>query len=176
MCFFLTVAVPAKHADRISEVFGRGFQTHASTNPSVTAAFPVGYEARLVTSGMCSCDLYARPGAAAASDPAAHLRRKYERLGWSEAKIQRALEQAVASASKLHRPTSGFRDDVTERLGALCRAAGSVAFVVHWYNGDVQTERLPLHRAKPCDCDELRTRAQQLAEDAVLIASTRRAD
>jgi len=176
MCYFLTVAVPAQHADRIGEVFGRGFQTHASENPSVAAALPVGYEARLVTSGMCSCGLYARPGTSVAPDRMAHLRHKYEKLGWGAAKIRRALEQAAASAAKPHAPASGLRVDVTERLGALCRAGGSVAFLVHWYDGDVRTERLPLHRAEPCDCEELGTRAQQLAEDAVLIAVARRAD
>ena len=33
--------------------------------------------------------------AVAASDPTAHLRRKYDKLGWSEAKIKRALDQSA---------------------------------------------------------------------------------
>jgi hypothetical protein len=176
MCFFLTVAVPIKHVEHIGEVFGRGFQTHANANPSVTAALPAGYAARLVTSGMCSCDLYARSEAGTRPDPATHLRRKYEKLGWSEAKIQRALTQTAARASKHVRPTVGLRDDVTERLGTLCRKAGSVAFLVHWYNGDVQTESLQLHQAKPCTCDVLPLRAKQLNEDEVVIAAIRLAD
>jgi hypothetical protein len=28
MCFFITVAVPAKYAQSVREVFGRDFQTH----------------------------------------------------------------------------------------------------------------------------------------------------
>src|SRR5215213_1542275 len=127
MCFFLTVAVPSQHAERIGEAFGRGFQTHPTANASVTAALPAGYAARLVTSGMCSCDLYARPRTADAPDPATHLRRKYEKRGWSEAKIKRALEQAADNASKTNRATSGFRSDVLTGFEALCRAAGSVA-------------------------------------------------
>lgn len=175
MCFFLTVAVPARHAGRIDGAFGRGFQTHVTANPSVTAALPAGYEARLVTSGigMCSCGLYAPPRAAATTDPTAHLRRRYERLGWSQAKIQRALAQAAASASKRDQPASGLRDDVVERLVALCRAAGSVAFLVHWYDEDIETEHLPLRRAVACDCDELPAQAQQLAQDEVIVATAR---
>lgn len=171
MCFFLTVAVPAKHVERIGEVFGRGFQTHPTVNATVTEALPAGHEPRLVTSGMCSCDLYARPRAAEASDPTSHLRRKYEKLGWREAKIERAIKQSAASAAKHNRPIAGLRDDVTERLVTLCRAACSVALLVHWYNGDVETERLTLHRSAPCKCEELVTRSQQLIEDEVLIAA-----
>jgi hypothetical protein len=175
MCFFLTVAVPVQHAHRIREVFG-GFQTRPTANASVIAALPETYEARLITRGMCSCDLYARPRAAEGSDPTPHLRRKYEKLGWSEAKIQRAIEQAMASAPKSDRPISGFRPDVTECLDTLCRVAGSVALLVHWYNGDVETERLSLGQPLRCDCDEVGARAQSLGEDQVLIAAAGRDD
>jgi hypothetical protein len=174
MCFFLTIAVPSQHADRISEAFGRGFQISASTNPSVAAALPARYEARLVTSGMCSCGLYARPNSVERADPATHLRRKYEKLGWSEAKIERAIEQAAASASKSNPPNSGIRADVIKRLGTLCHAAGSVAILVHFYNGDVESERLTLGQPIYCGCDDLAARAQTLDEDQVLIASSRR--
>lgn len=175
MCFFVSVAVPSQHAERIGDIFGRGFQIHPTANASVTAALPAGYSARLVTSGMCSCDLYARPRAAAAPDPATHLRRKYEKRGWSEAKISRALEQAVNNASKTNRATSGFRSDVLTGFEALCRAAGSVALLVHWYSGEVESERLPLGQPRRCTCDELAEQAQALGEDKVLIAA-RRAD
>src|SRR3954447_12403694 len=103
MCFFVTLAVPSQHARRIGEVFARGFQTRPAANASVAAVLPAGYAARLITSGMCSCDLYARPRGAAAPDPAAHLRRKYEERGWSEAKIKRALEQVEVQPSKTNR-------------------------------------------------------------------------
>src|SRR5688500_7852026 len=111
MCFFVTLAVPSQYVDRIGEVFGRGFQTHSTANPSVMAGLPAGYAARLITSGMCSCDLYGRPHSAEAPDSAAHLRRKYEKRGWSETKIKRALEQVTAKESKTNRAQSGFRSD-----------------------------------------------------------------
>jgi hypothetical protein len=65
---------------------------------------------------------------------------------------------------------------VTERLGTLCRAAGSVALLVQWYNGDVEAERLSLGQPIRCGCDELAARAQSLDEDEVLIAAARLAD
>jgi hypothetical protein len=176
MCFFVTVAVPLQYADRIGEVFGRGFHTHATANPSVTAALPPGYAARLITSGTCSCDLYARPRSAQAPDPAVHLRRKYQKRGWSEAKIKGALEQAAVKESKTNRATSGFRSDVLSGIEALCRAAGSAALLVHWYSGDIESERFPLGQPRRCKCDELAAQAQSLVEDELLIATAGRTD
>jgi hypothetical protein len=171
MCFFVTIAVPSQHAEQIGEVFARGFQTRPTANAGVTAVLPAGYAARLITSGMCSCDLYARPRDAGVPDPAAHLRRKYEKRGWSEAKIKRALEQVEVQPSKTNRATSGFRPDVLSAFEALCRAAGSVALLVHWYSGDIESERLPLGEPRRCKCDELAARAQSLVEDQILIAA-----
>jgi hypothetical protein len=65
---------------------------------------------------------------------------------------------------------------VVQNLSALCHVAGGVAFLVHWYDGDVETERLLLRSVKRCDCCELPTRIMQLAEDEVLVAAARRAD
>jgi hypothetical protein len=176
MCFFLTIAVPAKHVDDIVGTFGRGFQTHHSVNAAVSAALPEGYVAHVLTSGMCSCDLYARPGGAAADSPADHLRRKYEKRGWSEAKIVRALKQAEAAQSKSQRPICGVRADVVERLQSLCQSGGGVALLVHWYNGDIDTERFSPSGPESCRCDELPARAQELREDVVVIARPNRAD
>ena len=174
MCFFLTMAVPAKHAESIDETFGRGFQTFRSANPTVLAALPKGYVARVLTSGMCSCDLYARAGGAGAASPVDHLRRKYEKRGWNEAKIVRAIKQAEEAQSKSQRPTSGVRADVVEGLQKLCEMAGGVAMLVHWYNGDVDTEQLTLRRLASCRCDELPARARDLGENAVLVATVSR--
>ena len=176
MCFFVTVAVPSQYVDRIGEVFGRGFQTHETANPSVMAALPAGYAARRITSGMCSCDLYGRRRTAEAPNPVAHLRRKYEKRGWSEAKIKRALEQVAVKESKTNRASSGFRSDVLSGVETLCRAAGSVALLVHWYSGDVESERVRLGQPRRCRFDELAAQAQSLVEDQVLIATARRTE
>lgn len=171
MCHFLTVAVPVRHIDRIDETFSGPFQTHTTANRSVIAAFPAGFAARLVTSGGCSCSLYARPNSSGEADRWAHLRRKKEAAGWSSAKIDRALQQIMARASNSNRPESGLRGDVAERLATLCRVAASVAFVVHWYSGDVETEPLSLVPALPCHCDDLHRRAKLLVEDEVVIVT-----
>jgi hypothetical protein len=175
MCFFITIAVPAPKAALVPDVFGRGFRTASTANPAVVAALPTDYAPTLVTNGHCSCDLYAAPRSETEPDLGDHLRKKYAKRGWSDSKIARALEQAKARDSKnLH--ARGIHRDVVSRLQELCRAAGSVAVVVHWYSGQVETEQLSLRQAKPCDCAELPARAAALCEDEVLVAASRRAD
>jgi hypothetical protein len=175
MCFFITISVPAQKANLVPEVFGRGFHTSQTANPAVIAALPASHATMLVTNGHCSCDLYASPRSATEPDPEAHLRKKYAKRGWSKAKVMRAVEQAKASSSRsLH--ARGFIPDVAERLQALCKAAGTVAVVVHWYSGQVETEQLSLKHAEPCDCADLPARAADLPADEVLVATNRRAN
>ena len=175
MCFFLTIAVPEAHAERMQETFGGvggGFELRAMTNVSVLSALPSRFAARFLTLGGCSCDLYARPRASheTDADAEAHLRRKYAKRGWSEAKIARAIEQTSATAGA-RTATSGLREDVIELLLALCDAAGSVAVFVHWYSGDVNDERIgPATAVRTCRCGDLRERARDLREGDVLVA------
>ncbi|HZN32768.1 MAG TPA: hypothetical protein VFB80_03085, partial [Pirellulaceae bacterium] len=99
MCFFLTVAVPKKFAGRMGEAFGRGFQSCRTANPGITSALPLNFEARLILSGMCSCDLCTRPKRDSV-DPVERLRQRYAQRGWSRAKTERAIAQSVAKASR----------------------------------------------------------------------------
>jgi len=168
MCFFLTIAVPSKHADQIAQVFADRFQSRPTCNASVLSALPQHYAGQLITRNGCSCDLYARPQTANSIDRAEHLRRKYEARGWSQAKIARAMEQAQSTT--LQTPTSGLHADVIERIQTLCRSVGSIALRVHWYDGDVETELLSPTHAQPCNFTDLPARAQQLNEDQVLLA------
>jgi hypothetical protein len=170
MCYFLAAGVPAEHGWRLRDAFTLGYTLVPVTNAAMVAAFPTGYEIRLVTTGTCSCDLYVRPGSAGPADARAHLRRKYAKRGWSDARIARAVEQAMKD-----RPGSaggsGLRRDVVDRLWLLCRAAGEVAVVVHWYHGDIDTEPLSPTRAPPCRCNDFPSWAAGLNEDEVLHAA-----
>ena len=173
MCFFITIAVPARNADLVPQVFGRDFRTDPTANPAIAAALPTGYALMLLTSGMCSCSLYSVPLSDAQPDPEDHLRRKYAKRGWSDAKIARAVEQAKQSGTKnLH--VRGLRPDVVTRLQELCQTAGKVAVIVHWYGGDIEAEQFVPTRAEPCECAELPARAAQLREDELLVVAARR--
>ena len=169
MCYFVTIGVPERHAGRIRDTFSRGYQLDETKNASVLAAFPADYAARLVTSGMCSCDLYARPRSPLSGDREQRLRRKYARRGWSEAKIERAIAEAGVE-EQVATSFSGLAPVVVEGLQSLCASAGEAAVVVHWYKGDTETARLSLSQ-QTCASTELPERAARLEEDEVLVAT-----
>lgn len=170
MCYFLTIAVPADYADRSFQAFGRGFDLHQTANPTVVSAMPSAYALRVLTSGMCSCDLYAPPGTIERGDESDHLRRKYANRGWNEAKIGRAIEESKKGKTQVA-AMPGLRSDVIERLQEICEAAGALALVMHWYHGDVESERLSIVRTRGCNCRDLRSCGASLREDELLRVS-----
>ena len=168
MCFFLCAGVPSEHGWRLREAFTPGYTLVPNTNAAIVSAFPRRFEIAFVTTGMCSCDLYARQGSSPA-DAGEHLRRKYAKRGWSDARIAKAVDQAMKARPE-RAGRSGLRHDVVDRLCLLCRAAGEVAAAVHWYRGDINTELVSLTRVEPCRCVDFPARAAGLNEDEVLHA------
>jgi hypothetical protein len=139
MCQLVTIGVP-KSARPVSTEFGGprdGLAVTPSRNPHVAKIFPT-TDVRLdVTIGGCSCGLIeARHDAPV--DHVANQRRRYERLGWSRAKIDGAL-QASAAAEGRERPNEHarkFRDGVL----ALLDRVPSLRLFVHMYTGAFDAE------------------------------------
>ena len=128
MCAFLTLAIPAHTAGAIAREPAPGLYAAPQANRSL-AAHLGGRAAFLVTAGGCSCGLYVPERARSELDAA---RRKYEKRGWTEAKIARALHG--------RRGVVGLRDDVRELVARLAETTGEVGVFVHVYSGDVQAE------------------------------------
>ncbi len=172
MCYFLTIAVPLKHALPVEQFFPDEFHIQATTNPTAAAALPSEFVPHLVTVGLCSCGLYSKPDSRTDIDRLNALRQKHEAAGWSKAKIDRAINQMEASASNRERREPGLRNDVVKALSKLCRSAGRIALFVHWYGGAVDTESLDLVRTTPCAYDDFVQRAVALREDELLLVSS----
>jgi hypothetical protein len=129
-----------------------------------------------VTTGFCSCELYSRPGRPRTEQLAEQLQRKYQKRGWSQAKIQRAVEQAKQSQARFPASAGGIREDVIERLQVLAESAGAVGVFAHWYGGNPESELLELKQFATCDLANLKRQAAQLPEDQLLLADSRRVD
>jgi hypothetical protein len=97
------------------------------------------------------------------------LRKKYAKRGWSRARIERAIEQSKQHSTRSEDFT-GLQPDCAQRLTKLCQATGILAFVAHWYNGDVDTEQFEIARPEPWACDEIVGRAASVKEDQLVIA------
>lgn len=138
MCHFLTIAVPRKTVPDVPNAFRRTIRFDEQANPSVTEHVPRDWICFTATSGGCSCDFYRV--AIEPWDSTLRRRKKYEKKGWSDAKVQRALG---CHKETTLRPT-GLREDIFELVSCLTNALGESRLGLHWYNGNVETEEFSL--------------------------------
>lgn len=176
MCFFITLALSAEHAALVARMADQKLAIRPQTNASVARL--VGDRAMFIlTSGGCSCDLYVSKsgdGTAAARELNA-ARRRYSKLGWSAAKVERALAARHTSADRGRRVV-GLRQDARELVARIAEAAGEVGLLVHAYSGDVEVETVLAARGGVSTPDDLRTGTTSLAEDVVLWIRPERRD
>lgn len=162
MCYLIHVGVPAAHAERV--VSPRPFRVARHLNPSVTAAFGPAFTTFSVESGGCSCSIYSSPDAPRVEKASPDKRRKYyQKLGWSESKIARALADAERDRPKQR---DGVRDDVAAFIAGLAEEAGEVKLIVHDFRGLFADEEIPHSRAHALTIDEFR-RGFPIAVDTV---------
>jgi len=167
MCYFLTVAVPGRHAAAFTNAIPRGMCAHSTQNPSLTQ-YLQGFQGFLLTTGMCSCDLYHPPPADHASD-VDQRRKKYEKLGWSVAKIQRALAAAETHAQHSAKPDFvGLRPDTRQFLARIINEVRDLAIAVHFFGGDVETCRYSLKSGPVLSPDEFSEGTISFAEDTLI--------
>jgi len=139
MCYYITLAVPSEYSETVSRFKTCGFRPSPVSNSSVLALLPPGHKTFLVTSGMCSCDLYfPEPADRPSSKSPERLRKKYAKKGWSEAKILRALQNCEKAYSHTEYET-GFAEDLLLAFTELAEQVGRFAVFVHWYRGNVET-------------------------------------
>jgi hypothetical protein len=162
LCYLIHLGIPAAYAERVDSP--RPFRVARHRNPSVTAAFGPAFITFSVESGGCSCAIYSSPDAPRLDKAWPGKRRKYyEKLGWPEAKIQRALADAEATRTG-HR--HGVREDVAAFIAALAEGAGGVRLLVHDFRGQFGDEEIPHSRAHALTIAELR-RGFPIAVDTV---------
>jgi len=167
MCYFLTLGVPAKSADIMTSAAPRGFAIGLVQNRSVLAQLPPEFRTYLLTSGMCSCALYRRRSKRT-EDPSEFLRRKYRKKGWSDSRIERAVEQASKAKARNESPFVGLRADVATIVAEIAHQTGRVAVIVHFYNGDTEDEMLTLSTARSFAAFELLTSSFPFDEDELI--------
>ena len=88
-------------------------------------------------------------------------------MGWSQAKIARALGAAVQTQSD---HTSGIRKDVAELIANLAETTGEVRLFVHHYHGSFAEERVVSKGTRIMAVNELRRDGHaNIVEDTVYM-------
>ena len=173
MCYFITIGLPEDKAQSSKRNIPRGFHIALIANTSVLQAMGHGFCTYLLMSGGCSCDLFRAPpteneegGHAPQDSKQERLRHKYERMGWSAVKIDRALAQHRKDSRV--EPFIGLRGDVQQFLGELAQNVRQLAVVVHWYDGDVQEARFACKQGEVVSLEIALKEGLRLATDEIV--------
>lgn len=151
MCYFVTVACEADHVPEVRALLRSAFGLLPTGNRSIMHWLPADWTAFHVVSGMCSCDLYSDPvhaeeqGVDVESEIARfrsrHQKPRFRKRGWTDAKIERAIEDIRAAGKPVRRARfTGLRTDLAFSLAELTRRARTIALAIHFYSGDLDTE------------------------------------
>jgi hypothetical protein len=143
MCYLVTIGTSESRGN-VETLLGRDscLVVHPSKNPSLRSVFPKGDQLFEVTTGHCSCDLVIPSAAPSGDEGRARLRAKYERSGWSEAKIGRALAAWDSAHERRLARRIAPEAELCAFLRALASTAGELRVLVHFYSDPFDTERI----------------------------------
>ncbi|HEY0142093.1 MAG TPA: hypothetical protein VGF48_14430 [Thermoanaerobaculia bacterium] len=154
MCYLISLGVPERHARSLRAT--RLPRVDRQENPSISAMFGEELAQFSVTDGQCSCSLYSVPDKEGDSARVDARRQKYERMGWSRAKIDRAL----ADAERPQPARSGVTESVASTITDLAESCGEVRMIVHVYRGSFAEERVRVHETREITPADLRGAAR----------------
>ncbi len=174
MCYFLTIGVPDAHAADFARAVPRGFRSFPCENVSILRVLPAGYRTFLLIRGMCSRDLYLRPISQRPDESKTdRLRRKYEKNGWSELKIRRALEASSKHGSAPYEPFHGLCEDVRAILVNLLKSTEELAVLVHFYSEDLTFGTIPIQGEIRTPAHTFLADLDNFVEDRVVVVDNR---
>lgn len=134
-----------------------------SRNPSVARLFPPGDVLLEITVGGCSCGLFPTPRK---TDHDESERRRYQKKGWSAAKIERALQASRSARGRDHGNQNAQR--FREGIAALLQRTSSLRLFVHMYSGAFDSEPVSSRRSVRMTVDEYQKQHGVLAEDVLV--------
>ena len=129
MCRIVMIAIGKYRGDATAGFRAAGFSADPATNPAA-AALPPDAVHLAITTGGCSCDFY-HGDVFPRTDPRV-LQRRYERKGWSQAKIDRALA-ARREATQSRELTLAQR--FTAIVGGLTSDGARITLLAHDFRG-----------------------------------------
>jgi hypothetical protein len=141
MCYLITIGIDKSLGSVLPE-FGNdreGLAVAPSRNPALAKIFPPGDLRLEITVGGCSCELFSTSASAEEEiNREAAERRRYQKKGWSAAKIERALQASRVAHDRDRRGDNARR--FLEAILALLERTRSVRIFAHMYSGLFDTE------------------------------------
>jgi hypothetical protein len=169
MCHLVTIGVDKSYGSSLPE-FGdvrEGLTVAPSRNPSVARIFPPGDLRFEITAGGCSCGLFnISASAQELSDREDAERRRYQKKGWSAAKIERALQASRVAHDRDQRGDNARR--FQEAILALLERTRSVRIFAHMYSGLFDSEPVIAKGRTSITREDYQANRGALPEDVVV--------
>lgn len=166
MCWFITLGVSRKGVATLEEISRArdGLGIRPSLNPHLTALFPATDSLFEITHGQCACALMDMDEA----DHQEKIRRQYQKKGWSDAKIARALadRHRARGSSYRHGRQSEAKRLLHDLIVRLAQQSGSVRAFAHFYKGSQDEEQISAAGSRHLDSIEFRL--SHLASDVLV--------
>ena len=169
MCHYITASLPQSvDTDSVAPIFEShklGFDL--ISNPHVSAQLEAGDLYLLTTRSHCDCGTaLGSLSVSAAPDELSYERelKKFRNQGWSEAKINRWLEQKRQTKARHLREDEARAKGSTHELNQWIRlitevlqsgSANRVGLLLHMYHGSIESERITILRREKVKLAEL---------------------
>lgn len=141
MCFFVIVGFPENAQAQARGLLRSPYHLTDTSNRSILGALPPQWLAGYLSEEGCGCRMYRHPeGYEPFETRAARVRKRYRKLKWSDAKIERAIEQMKDDEAKRPPDFRGLRIDVRRSIVELARSAGTARALVHFFSGSIEDE------------------------------------
>lgn len=150
MCYMIVVGLPQAAQQHWIARLPSGMRAGAARYEGLSTRMG-GFPTFIVTTGMCSCDLFNR-----GSDQ--HTFKKYQKKGWSKTKIERAI--ANQKKANIH---AGLHPDLRHWLADAAIATRHAYLLVHW-----DSAPLPCGAAIVLTAEELREQTLPIKDEQLI--------
>ena len=164
MCYLISVSAIG-FGGSLPEHF-HAYKLLASPTRNPTVLRTLGGMPYGITDGHCSCSFYVAPATVDRAEVKINaVRERYEKEGWSKAKIDRALEAKSRSQSRTAR---SLAFDFPSAVGALLRAGAGVQLLCHSYTGGFDEETFKVTTKLTMAFESLAFQRSSFPEDAIV--------
>jgi hypothetical protein len=156
MCYLLTIGT-SESQKAVEAMLGGNplLMVRRSRNPSLRSVFPKADQLFELFCGQCSCHLVIRSKQRSAEEHRARLQALYERRGWSQSKIARALAESESAHVRQLVEQAAPGAQCCELLRALAAKPGGLRVLIHFYAGQFDNEAIQISGRVSVPVDQL---------------------
>ena len=129
MCYYVALGIKDGDQAMLQKLAPSDCRVAACQNESVARQMGGRVNVYDLLHDMCSCAFYQPRGLSRRQSVVDRLRRKYEKKGWAEAKIQRAIgDEAVRRRNEF----IGLRPDIVRMITDIAQSGACVLFIAFY--------------------------------------------